>query len=189
MSGRLTLTLSLAKQSPALQRVLDATRAAPPTAAQAPIPAPAPKAVAPAPKAVATPRAAAPAPKVSAPAPRAVVAATPTDGAPPKPPKAPRPERPPVFVHAEADPETAAWNRAREDEWHAAHPPPPPPTPPLHQRADAETIAWNQERDREWLAAPAAVEAALRELCPLAFCHPPRPLAIGIHQPLVDNYY
>jgi hypothetical protein len=145
MSGRPTLTLSLAKQSPALQRVLDATRAAP-------IPAPATKAAAPAPK--------------------AVVAAAPAAVPKPKVEKAPRQEKPAPFVHAEADPETAAWNRAREAEWHAAHPPAPPPPPPLHQPADEATRLWNQEREAEWHAAPAAVEAALRDLCPATFRDP-----------------
>ena len=110
------------------------------------------------------------------------MAAAPEAVAVPKPPKPPKPERPPVFEHLPADEETAKWNRLREDEWIAAHPPPPP----LHQPADAETIAWNARRELEWLAAPGEIEATLRDLCPLAFRDPPVPLAIGIHQPLVD---
>jgi hypothetical protein len=164
MSGKLTLT-GAPRMSRALLQVLEATRAVVAPVA-APTPAPAPKA----------------APRAVAPAQRAVVAAAPEAVAVPKAPKPPKPERPPVFEHLPADEETAKWNRLREDEWIAAHPPPPP----LHQPADAETIAWNARRELEWLAAPGEIEATLRDLCPLAFRDPPVPLAIGIHQPLVD---
>jgi hypothetical protein len=51
---------------------------------------------------------------------------------------------------------------------------------PRHIPADAATIAWNQARAAEWNAAPAALEAMLRELAPLVFNDCPPPLAIGI---------
>jgi hypothetical protein len=61
-------------------------------------------------------------------------------------------------VHQPADPETVAWNRAREAEWLAA-------------RAEADARA---------AAEVDALEARLNVLAPLVFIDPPVPLAIGI---------
>jgi hypothetical protein len=55
-----------------------------------------------------------------------------------------------------------------------------------HAPADAETLAWNLAREAEWHAAPAALEALLRELAPAVFNDRPPPLAIGIDAALVD---
>lgn len=60
----------------------------------------------------------------------------------------------------------------------------PPPT--KHREADEETRAHNQRKEREWLEAPERLEALLRELAPAVFCDPPRPLAIGIHETLIE---
>jgi hypothetical protein len=54
-----------------------------------------------------------------------------------------------------------------------------------HVPADAETLAWNRAREADWHAAPAALEATLRELAPLAFKDCPPPLAIGIDDALI----
>jgi hypothetical protein len=54
-----------------------------------------------------------------------------------------------------------------------------------HVPADAETLAWNRAREAEWLAAPATLEALLRELAPAVFNDTPPPLAIGIDAALV----
>jgi hypothetical protein len=57
----------------------------------------------------------------------------------------------------------------------------PSPCRFVHQPPDAATVLWNQVREAEWHAAPAAIEATLRELCPRVQCTPPTPLAVGIH--------
>jgi hypothetical protein len=49
-----------------------------------------------------------------------------------------------------------------------------------HIPADAATLAWNKAREAEWHAAPAALEAMLRELVPAVFNDQPPPLAIGV---------
>jgi hypothetical protein len=54
------------------------------------------------------------------------------------------------------------------------------PTHHEHVPPDAETLAWNRQREAEWHAAPAALEAMLRELAPTVFNDQPPPLAIGI---------
>jgi sRNA-binding protein len=54
-----------------------------------------------------------------------------------------------------------------------------------HVPADAETLAWNRAREAEWHAAPAALEAMLRELAPLVFNDCPPPLAIGVDIALI----
>jgi hypothetical protein len=54
-----------------------------------------------------------------------------------------------------------------------------------HALADAETLAWNRAREAEWHAAPAALEALLRELAPVVFNDQPPPLAIGVDVALV----
>jgi sRNA-binding protein len=54
-----------------------------------------------------------------------------------------------------------------------------------HVPADAETLDWNRAREAEWHAAPAALEALLRELAPLVFNDSPPPLAIGIDAALI----
>jgi hypothetical protein len=60
----------------------------------------------------------------------------------------------------------------------------PSPCRFVHQPADAATVLWNQVGEAEWHAAPAAIEATPRELCPRVFCDPPSPLAIGVHHTL-----
>jgi hypothetical protein len=60
---------------------------------------------------------------------------------------------------------------------------PTSPVAPAHHQhvpADAETLAWNRAREAEWHAAPAAIEAMLRQLAPAVFNDQPPPLAIGI---------
>jgi hypothetical protein len=54
-----------------------------------------------------------------------------------------------------------------------------------HVPADAETLAWNRAREAEWHAAPAALEAMLRELAPAVFNDAPPPLAIGVGAVLI----
>lgn len=54
-----------------------------------------------------------------------------------------------------------------------------------HVPADAETLAWNQAREAEWHAAPAKLEATLRELAPAVFNDCPPPLAIGTGDTLI----
>jgi hypothetical protein len=54
-----------------------------------------------------------------------------------------------------------------------------------HISADTETLAWNRARDAEWHAAPAKLEALLRELAPAVFSDQPPPLAIGIDAALI----
>jgi len=63
----------------------------------------------------------------------------------------------------------------------------PPPDGAHHQHvpADAETLAWNRAREAEWYAAPAALEALLRELAPAVFNDRAPPLAIGIDGALI----
>jgi hypothetical protein len=63
----------------------------------------------------------------------------------------------------------------------------PPPDGAHHQHvpADASTLAWNRAREAEWHAAPAALEAMLRELAPAVFNDSPPPLAIGTGAVLV----
>jgi hypothetical protein len=62
-----------------------------------------------------------------------------------------------------------------------------PATPAQHRYvpANAETLAWNRAREAEWHAAPAALEAMLRELAPTVFNDQPPPLAVGIDAALV----
>ena len=55
----------------------------------------------------------------------------------------------------------------------------------LQPAAEAETLAWNQAREAEWHAAPAALEAMLRDLAPAVFNDCPPPLAIGIDAALI----
>ena len=54
-----------------------------------------------------------------------------------------------------------------------------------HIPADAETLAWNRSREAEWHAAPAKLEATLRELAPAVFNNCPPPLAVGIDGALI----
>ena len=54
-----------------------------------------------------------------------------------------------------------------------------------HVPADAETLAWNRAREAEWHAAPATLEAMLRELAPAVFNDFPPPLAIGVDVALI----
>ena len=56
---------------------------------------------------------------------------------------------------------------------------------PRHAPADAETLAWNRAREAEWHAAPAALEALLRELAPAVFNDQTPPLAVGIDVALI----
>jgi hypothetical protein len=55
-----------------------------------------------------------------------------------------------------------------------------------HVPASPEVAAENARREQEWHAAPAALEALLRELAPAVFNNQPSPLAIGVDAALVD---